>query len=91
MTASILVNGDTHACSQWIVSSSCASQPCTSYSGPKLDPTLGSDTGVSFEIQYLQGYASGPIRWANFILGPYTVSSQAFGTIYSRLLVRLGG
>ena len=76
--------------SQWIVSSSCSSQSCTSYSGPKYDPTGSNDarfTGDSFEIHYLQGYASGPIWWDGFTLGPYALPSQAFGaTIHNTSL-----
>src|ERR1700733_11785403 len=78
--------------SQWIVSSLCSSQSCTSYSGPKYSPTGSDDvyTGDSFEIYYLQGYVSGPIWWDEFILGPYALPSQAFGaTIHNTSLALL--
>ena len=85
MVNHMVVNVAAYAFSQWIVSRSCSSEPCTSYSGPKLNPTISpdaKDTGATLEIQYLQGYVSGPIWWEDLILGPYTLSSQAFGTIY---------
>ncbi|KAF8315667.1 acid protease [Clavulina sp. PMI_390] len=82
-TTTYPVQVDTGSSDSWIISPSCSTDPCASYSGSRFDPSQNSDvvdTNKSFSIQYLQGSVSGEILWDTFTIGPYALSWQAFGS-----------
>ncbi|KZV61527.1 acid protease [Peniophora sp. CONT] len=72
---------DTGSSDLWLAAKACTNSICQK---TKLyDPSSATATGQDFDIQYLQGNASGPIYWDQLDTGGYSISQQALGAVES--------
>ncbi|KAG6896488.1 hypothetical protein C0992_007980, partial [Termitomyces sp. T32_za158] len=68
---------DTGSSDLWIASKSCSSSLCKQTDGHLYDASDARPTDKDFHISYLQGNVSGPVVWDKFVVGGYSLDSQA--------------
>ncbi|KAG8907891.1 hypothetical protein FRB99_001750 [Tulasnella sp. 403] len=79
-----LLEVDTGSSDTWLVSNSCTSDPaCSTFTGPKYDPSNAQPTGQNFGEQQQHGIISGPIVQDTIEIGGYVVKGQALAAATS--------
>lgn len=73
------VQVDTGSSDLWIASTSCSTQACKQTSGKLYDSSKAQQTGIQFNISYVQGEVKGPIVWDTVRIGGYEIDGQALG------------